>query len=288
MPDDANRAAVTPNPARLAELRARIDVIDAEMHRLLMERASVIDALIAAKGTSLSAGAFRPGREADMMRRIAARHAGTLPLATVEHLWREIIGTFTHLQAPYRAHVAGLADADGRMRDLARFTVGFSVPLVAQPDAAAAVAAVVADPRDLALVPLVATVARPWWDGLSADGARVMARLPFLVLADRPAATPAVVVSAAVADEGVPDVACLTAVFPSGLDAALLAARGIEVLSATEAPRPAALVAVAGTSDDAAAALAALGAVDIHAAGGYAAPLILTTSDRPSSDEQQP
>ncbi len=44
------------------------------MHRLLMERGEIIETLIRVKGTSDSGQAFRPGREADMMRRLAERH----------------------------------------------------------------------------------------------------------------------------------------------------------------------------------------------------------------------
>jgi len=273
MPDDTTRAPDLPDPVRLAELRRRIDVIDAEMHRLLVERSSVIDALIGAKGSALSAGAFRPAREADMMRRIVARHAGSLPLATVEHIWREIIATFTSLQAPYRAHVAGLAAPGGEMRDLARFVFGFGVPLVAAADGTAAVAAVVADPRDLALVPLAGTVAAPWWHGLSGAGARIMARLPFLVVDGRPAATPAVVISAAVADEGAPEIACFAATFPGGLDYRLVGDHGFEVLSATASPRPAALLVRPGDGETAALLLVKLGATEINPCGGYAEPI---------------
>lgn len=273
MPDDTTRAPDLPDPARLAELRRRIDAIDAEMHRLLVERAGVIDALIGAKGTSLSAGAFRPAREADMMRRIAARHAGSLPLVTVEHIWREIIATFTYLQAPYRAHVAGLAAPGGAMRDLARFVFGFSVPLVDAADGSAAVARVVADPRDLALVPLAETVDTPWWSGLAGAGARIMARLPFLVVPGRPAATPAVVVSAAVADEGAPEIGCFAASFPGGLDFRLVGDHGFEVLSATASPRPAALLARHGDVEMSALLLVKLGATEINPCGGYAEPI---------------
>lgn len=282
MPDDTTRAPDRPDPARLAELRHRIDAIDAEMHRLLVERSGVIDALIGAKGASLSAGAFRPAREADMMRRLAARHGGSLPLATVEHIWREIIATFTALQAPYRAHVAGLAAADGEMRDLARFVFGFSVPLVAAADGTAAVAAVVADPRDLALVGLSETTDRPWWQGLSGAGARIMARLPFLVAPGRPAPTPAVVVSAAIADEGLPEVACLAASFPGGLDFRLVADHGFEVMSATREPRPAALLARTGDGETAALLLVKLGAVEINPCGGYARPLEVAAAEEPA------
>ena len=51
----------------LADLRAEIDRIDAEMHALLIQRGSIIDRLIAVKGTSASGSAFRPGREASML-----------------------------------------------------------------------------------------------------------------------------------------------------------------------------------------------------------------------------
>ena len=101
----------TGDPSRLGELRAKIDAIDESVHRLLMQRAGVIDELIAVKGTARNGAAFRPGREADMMRRLAARHAGHLPLTAVEHLWREIISTFTALQAPFTVAVSAGADA---------------------------------------------------------------------------------------------------------------------------------------------------------------------------------
>ena len=61
---------------RLSELRAKIDAIDESIHHLLMQRATVIDELIAAKGTQKNGAAFRPGREADMMRRLVARQIG--------------------------------------------------------------------------------------------------------------------------------------------------------------------------------------------------------------------
>src|SRR5690348_6362802 len=49
-----------PNPPPLAELRAEIDRIDEEMHRLLMQRGEIIDRLIQVKRTEESGSAFRP------------------------------------------------------------------------------------------------------------------------------------------------------------------------------------------------------------------------------------
>ena len=60
-------------PPSLIELRQEIDRIDETMHRLLMERGTIIDRLIKVKKTSESGSAFRPGREASMMRALAER-----------------------------------------------------------------------------------------------------------------------------------------------------------------------------------------------------------------------
>ena len=67
----------------LADLRKEIDRIDEEMHRLLMERGEIISTLISVKKTQEVGSAFRPAREADMMRRLVERHKGMLPLDTL-------------------------------------------------------------------------------------------------------------------------------------------------------------------------------------------------------------
>ena len=112
------------------------------MHGLLMERGEIIDRLIAVKKTQESGSAFRPAREADMMRRLVQRHHGILPLDTAESIWRVIIATFTHVQAPFAVH-ADLSAGDALMRDSARFHFGFTVPFVPHMGAAGVVAAVV-------------------------------------------------------------------------------------------------------------------------------------------------
>ena len=116
-------------PPTLADLRREIDRIDEAMHRLLMERGDIIDRLIATKRTAESGSAFRPAREADMMRRLVERHRGILPLDTAESIWRVIIATFTYVQAPFSVH-ADLSAGEAAMRDSARFHFGFTVPFV--------------------------------------------------------------------------------------------------------------------------------------------------------------
>src|SRR5438876_9045222 len=151
-------AMAKPSPATtpsLAELRREIDRIDETMHALLMQRGEIIDRLIAVKQTQESGSAFRPAREADMMRRLVERHKGILPLDTAESIWRVIISTFTFVQAPFSVH-ADLSAGDAHMRDSARFHFGFTVPFVAHMGASGVVAAVSDSKGDLGLVPAFA------------------------------------------------------------------------------------------------------------------------------------
>jgi chorismate mutase len=183
-----------PAPPSLAELRKEIDRIDEGMHQLLMQRGDIIDRLIQVKQTQEVGSAFRPAREADMMRRLVERHRGILPLDTVESIWRVIISTFTYVQAPFSVH-ADVSIGESAMRDSARFHFGFTVPYVAHFSAAAAVEAVAKSKGDLALVPAISS-RTPWWLMLEHAGApKIIARLPFVERADHPAALPVFVVS---------------------------------------------------------------------------------------------
>ena len=176
-------------PPTLADLRREIDRIDEAMHRLLMERGEIIDTLIATKKTAESGSAFRPAREADMMRRLVERHRGILPLDTAESIWRVIVATFTYVQAPFLLH-ADLSAGEAAMRDSARFHFGFTVPFVAHIGAGGVVAAVAASRGDLGLVPAMGA-SGAWWTALEGgDAPKIIARFPFVERADHPAGLP--------------------------------------------------------------------------------------------------
>jgi chorismate mutase len=183
-----------PAPPSLQTLRDEIDGIDAQVHSLLMQRGDIIDRLISVKQTQEVGSAFRPAREANMMRQLAQRHRGILPLDTVESIWRVIISTFTYVQAPFAVH-ADLSLGESAMRDSARFHFGFTVPFISHFSAQAAVEGVARSKGDLALVS--ATSSRtPWWLALEPEGTpKIIARLPFIERADHPAALPVFVVS---------------------------------------------------------------------------------------------
>jgi chorismate mutase len=193
-----------PAPDPLKAIRDRIDQIDDAVHRLLIDRSGVIDELIQIKGTSKPGAAFRPDREADMMRRLVMRHKGRLPLATVEHIWREIITTFTAMQAPFGV-VAGPADDALAMRDAIRFYFGFSVPVAQAATNEQAIAEVARTRSHIAVV--AATAVDRWWDKLLGSSApKIFAKLPFIDIPNRPADFAAYVIGPPLQGNHVPDI----------------------------------------------------------------------------------
>src|SRR5688572_23352210 len=173
----------------LADLRREIDRIDATMHGLLMERGEIIDRLIATKGTAESGSAFRPAREADMMKRLVERHRGILPLDTAESIWRVIIASFTYVQAPFSVH-ADISAGEAAMRDSARFHFGFTVPFISHMGAGGVVTAISASRGDIGFVPATGA-SGAWWTALEGDDMpKIIARFPFVERADHPAGLP--------------------------------------------------------------------------------------------------
>ncbi|MFV0280041.1 MAG: chorismate mutase, partial [Rhodoblastus sp.] len=191
----------------LLALRENIDRIDEKVHRLLMERGSIIENLIATKARQGGGSAFRPGREAEMMRRLVQRHAGLLPLDTIESIWRTIIGTFTYVQSHYSVHV-DVSAGDAAMRDSARFHFGFTVPYAPHHGPQAVIDAVEGSVGDLGLLRVASGVSDgAWWSRLTGPKTpKIIARLPFVDRPDHPAGIPLFVVSKPLAETAAIDV----------------------------------------------------------------------------------
>jgi chorismate mutase len=278
MSEPANTARKKAAPASLASLRAEIDRIDEEMHRLLIERGEIIESLIQVKGTQETGAAFRPAREAAMMRKLVERHRGILPLDTAESIWRVIISTFTYVQANYSVHT-DMAAGDAFMRDSARFHFGFTTPLVPHMSASAVVAAVAASRGDLGLVPATMVAGgSAWWSALEPENApKIIARLPFVERDDHPASLPLFVVSKPlVTDAAVEEVAIFSLEVSNWSAAAAGAVPAFaEILAVPQGGAKAALLvslAPGRTRQDLDAALAAAGVSVRHSAlvGGHA------------------
>ena len=209
----------------LDELRQRIDTIDEAIHRHLIERSEIVQALIAVKRTHKPGAAFRPGREMDMMRRLVGRHRGILPVTTVEHLWREIIATFTHMQAPYDVVV----EPGAELRDVARFYFGFSVGFKDADDSQSVIEQVrQGDGSVLGVVANRTDAQTAWWIALSRDGVQIIGRLPVIKQPGRPVDLDAFVLSMPLMDTTVPDMrlVALSAPHEDGVEAAVSAIGG--------------------------------------------------------------
>ncbi|WP_269584999.1 chorismate mutase [Roseibium sp. Sym1] len=276
----------------LEDLRERVDEIDKRIHEALMERAQAEAGILAARrAAGEGAALFHPDRDADMMRQMVERHRGELPLATVEHLWRDLISACTSLQADAAVHLDGSAELI-EMLDLARFYFGFSVELVPAADAADVVGAVTASDGDLGLVALTDRAELPWWRGLSEAGALVRARLPFVVLDERPADLPALVLSKADSMIDNADVAVYDARWSDILPVRLMD-QGIEVLSFfRSASGVDALLAISGdlSEEDVRVACSAAGAEPdvLRRVGGYAAPIDGDPEDSFAGEDEEP
>lgn len=110
--------------AALGNIRVEIDAIDDQMHQLLMRRAELVRQVAETKrlpdGT-LPKGAYRPAREANIIRRLHIQNCSPLPFDLVFSLWRQMIGAFTAMQSTLSVSVQAQAE-QGDRRDLLALT----------------------------------------------------------------------------------------------------------------------------------------------------------------------
>lgn len=176
---DHRMADVAPS---LAQLRAEIDRIDDELLSLLDHRVAIGRRVAAAKGDA-SGPYLRPGREAAILRRLRAAASDDLPTATLERIWREILGANLARQVDPLT-VVYAPDGAETILDLARDRGGAATRLERVDSAEAAIAAAVDGRATLAVLPDIADSRWRWWPELiqtsteSGPEPRVIARLP--------------------------------------------------------------------------------------------------------------
>lgn len=178
----------------LNDLRREIDTIDDAIHDLLMRRAGVVEKVAAAKRTSRHAGSdealpLRPGREAAILRRLVARHAGSLQVSVVTRMWREMLAGNSRIQASFSISVFA---PEGRRElwDMARDHFGSTTPITAVSEPVQAIRAVIDGTASVAVVAWPDSDDRdPWWRALLHEDSktpRIIARLPAIEPADPP------------------------------------------------------------------------------------------------------
>jgi chorismate mutase len=160
-----------------AELRSSIDRLDDQLHDLLIERTRLALDLQAA-----GAAPRAPNGEAESLRRLHARHHGSLPFGSVARIWRELTGAAAFLTEKLPIAVLASDERPG-LSDLARAEFGSQVPILGYRVPGQVVQAVAEGAASAGVLPLPQdTDAEPWWRQiLSHDPAtpRIVARLPF-------------------------------------------------------------------------------------------------------------
>jgi chorismate mutase len=167
-------APMTQDP--LLEVRRRLDVIDAELLRLIGERSALAGEVAEAKRLIGAPPGVHAAREAALLRaRIANRGPSTARLVT--RVWRELMGENLWLQGGFALTVWGGKDPS-RTLELARERFGDAPPIRRANTAEEAIVAA-RPPGAVAVLPLEPNSA--WWGRLLAEPkVRIFSALPEL------------------------------------------------------------------------------------------------------------
>lgn len=197
----------------LEQLRRNIDAIDDALQEGLRQRAALAREVVRSKGEGGTP--LRPDREARILRRLAERHGGDLPLDSLFRIWREIISATLQLQTPFEAMVWRGEGEGCSLLPLARDFYGGAIPLASHGDARVILEQLATRPNFIAILPFPdGTAAGKWWREYAESDtpASIVGVLPFLQPAAEADACALIVAQAPFA--------------PSGDDTSLFAWRG--------------------------------------------------------------
>lgn len=166
----------------LDDLRREIDGIDEQIHRLLMDRAAVSEKVRDTKRAGPNSASFRPGREAQILRRLVATHDGPFPRNSLIRIWREILATSTGQQGPFSVGVLG-ESPDRGFAGLARDHFGSYTPMTVLQSPRRVLDQVLQQVVNVGILPVPRQDDEdPWWPNLAREdptAPRIVARLPF-------------------------------------------------------------------------------------------------------------
>lgn len=171
----------------LKSLRNEIDLIDDQMHDLLMRRTEFAERIGETKSRAKSDGKpslyIRPAREVAILRRLIKRHEGRFPAQVVVRIWREMVAATSRLQAPFSVAVQAPEKSVGYW-DLARDQYGSCTQMTLHRMASLVIRAVVDGTATVGVLSLPEDGdPDPWWRMLLTAGdkmPRIVARLPFV------------------------------------------------------------------------------------------------------------
>ncbi len=179
-----NETPPAPSP-QLADFRQQIDELDDKLIQLLKERIGIVSQVGAMKSkTNPGQCPLRPGREADMVRRIAKAFEGSAfaPAAAVA-MWRTLIGASTAVEGSLKISVFA-DDKNNTLYWLAREYFGPFIPVMRQPHINRVLGDVIDGKAAVGLVPnIYSSDANNWWTALMQPDANmpvVFAHVPFV------------------------------------------------------------------------------------------------------------
>jgi chorismate mutase / prephenate dehydratase len=165
----------------LQGLRRRLDAIDDGLHDLLIERAEIVS-LVADHKQSTDLRFYQPAREAEIIRRLVARHHGRLAVANLVRIWREMLSAALGLETPFTVAVYAPSLSAG-FWDLARDHYGSNTPMAACGSIGEVIRSVAEARSSVGVLPMPQEgEPDPWWRHLLSQDQktpRVIARLPF-------------------------------------------------------------------------------------------------------------
>ena len=165
-------------PLDLADLRREIDAVDDQILGLLLRRFDLGASVAVAKRNMPPAPNMRPAREAEILRRLAARWRGPAPVETMVAIWRQIISTVLKLQGPFTVHVSG--DGSKRAPTLAANHFVSGTDFQVHDTFEQVLNCTERDIQSIAILEIPdGHPPSPWWTRLHTGRLRIVGRVPF-------------------------------------------------------------------------------------------------------------
>ncbi len=174
-----------PLETELSAFRKQIDDIDDQLITLLKDRIAIVSKVGEYKRRTFPGRCpIRPAREAEMIRRIIGKFAGSqfLPAAAAD-LWRTIIGASTTVESTLSMSVFH-PDRDNDYFWMAREYFGPFLPIIKQPHIKRVIGDILDGKAAVGVVPMLRSSDTTfWWTNLiqqGHDAPKVFARIPFV------------------------------------------------------------------------------------------------------------
>ncbi|WP_298285773.1 chorismate mutase [Acidocella sp.] len=164
---------------RLAELRAKLDNIDDQILELFAQRAGIVG-LVASEGGKVGVK-IRPGREADIVRRLLGQLTGDFPRQAVVRIWREVFAAALIIEGGQKLSVLGGPGGETRLA-LAREHFGPLTPVRHHARLQDTLDDLQNGRAQVAVLPDLAERHEPWWPAHLLEGAQrlyVIGKIPF-------------------------------------------------------------------------------------------------------------